>query len=230
MAEPSLESDVEGRFCWFEKLPYELQIHVVSNPKLDFSQCSESGLLRRLESSHTRKTLNIMPQMATVDHECRSGNWLKIINSNVMGHGRRRATASGMPVMASVCRLGREVVLRHGAWLMTPMSARSMFFIPDHSILHSASGFELTVTENQVMTSLDPVLMRLAIRYNALDQLGHINILISDGEPRMMRRKLVTSLGARFLAEVETCNDTYVGELDWLRMRNEKKHHHTHIE
>ncbi|KAI1355847.1 hypothetical protein F5Y01DRAFT_154101 [Xylaria sp. FL0043] len=124
----------------------------------------------------------------------------EIINSSAEPPDR------GMPAIARVCRSSREVALRYGVWLTTPLSLEPMFFIPDSSVLHCHQGVELTVTANQAMHGLDSILMRMALHFNALKQLDKIIILVSDGEPGRIPATWHKTFDKRVRAQVEICD------------------------
>ncbi|KAI3343863.1 hypothetical protein F4824DRAFT_23795 [Ustulina deusta] len=130
----------------------------------------------------------------------------EIINSNQEPRDRNRTQSPGIPAMASVCKASREIALRYGVWLKTPQSSIPMFFIPDISVLHCGQGIELTVTANQVMLGLDPILMRMAVHFNALNVLEDMIILVSNGEPGRIPGTWHRTFDGRVLARVEICH------------------------
>ncbi|KAI0424983.1 hypothetical protein F5Y09DRAFT_118697 [Xylaria sp. FL1042] len=137
----------------------------------------------------------------------------EIINSDVDPRERHQTPSSGMPAIASACKGSREVALRYGVWLTTPLSMKPMFFIPDRSVLHCSQGIELTITANQAMHGLNSILMRMSIHFNALNRLDRIIILASDGEPGRIPATWHKTFDKRVLARVETC-DLYPSDLE----------------
>ncbi|KAI0460456.1 hypothetical protein F5B21DRAFT_9117 [Xylaria acuta] len=127
--------------------------------------------------------------------------WELVLPPEIMRPDQRDAHISGIPTIASVCKGARETVLRCGVWLTTPQSWKPMFFIPDRSVLHC--GRELTVTANQVMLGFDGILMRTAVRFNALKLLKEIIILISDDKPEMIPTAWRKTSDRRALSQIE---------------------------
>ncbi|KAI1425991.1 hypothetical protein F5Y12DRAFT_744396 [Xylaria sp. FL1777] len=130
----------------------------------------------------------------------------EIINSDQVRRDRNEVQYPGIPAIASVCKGSRAIALRYGAWLTTPQSSKPMFFIPDCSVLYCDGGIELTVTANQVMLGLDPILMRMAVHFNARNQLLEILILASDGKPGKIPGTWHKTSDGRIFARVEICD------------------------
>ncbi|KAI3337116.1 hypothetical protein HD806DRAFT_27609 [Xylariaceae sp. AK1471] len=132
--------------------------------------------------------------------------------------GRPRTT--GMPAIASACRNAREVVLRHGVWLNTILSSTPMFFMPGRTVLY-CGGRELTVTADQVLRGLHPVLMRLGVRYNALNRLARIYVVASDGEvgripgtwPRTYKGSTIARLEGTRVAHLSRPSEEFVDRM-----------------
>jgi hypothetical protein len=126
------------------------------------------------------------PQFGNFPTELQDQIWSWALPSEVIHcddapQGDDRPRTTGIPIMASACKSARQAVLRHGLWLNTFQSSTPMFFLPGRTVLYCGGG-ELTVTADQVLQGLHPTLMRLGVRYNALNRLARIHVVASDGE------------------------------------------------